>query len=396
MMMLGIHLADAPPFNKVYLHGLVKDPYGKRMSKTKGNVVDPLEAIDSAGADALRFALLNGTSPGNDQKFSSERLEDGRNFANKLWNATRFVLGARPASIDADRASRREAPDPERLGPAEHWIRAGARDAVASVDRGFEDDNYGEVSRLLYEAIWSRFCDWGIELAKVRLGDASLPDADRAATWWTLVEALDTYLRLLHPIMPFVTEALWAVLPHAADDPQLLIVARWPSAGATSKSNATTEAPVVDEVIELVSAIRTARATAGVPAAAWLPIDIFVPGSHAAVVDALAAAIERLARVRPIARAASREALDGAPAGSLGVVAGKLEARIHASTQPDAADRARVEKELAQAEAALAATRGRLGDATFVERAPASIVDATRSREAELAERVDRLRASLG
>jgi valyl-tRNA synthetase len=264
------------------------------------------------------------------------------------------------------------------------------------VDRGFEDDNYGEVSRLLYEAIWSRFCDWGIELAKVRLGDASLPDADREATWWTLVEALDTYLRLLHPIMPFVTEALWAVLPHAADDPDLLIVARWPSAQATPAASTTKAAPVVDEVIDLVSAIRTARATSGVPAAAWLPIDIFAPDSHAAVVDALTPAIERLARVRPIARAASREALDAVPAGSLSVVAGKLEARIQTSTEPDAADRTRVEKELGQAETALAATRGRLADATFVERAPASIVDATRAREAELAERVDRLRASLG
>ena len=128
MMMLGIHLADAAPFRKVYLHGLVKDPYGKRMSKTKGNVVDPLEAIDAAGADALRFALLNGTSPGNDQKFSSERLEDGRNFANKLWNATRFVVGARPASIDAAGAARREPPDPDASRRrAERWIRSRAR-----------------------------------------------------------------------------------------------------------------------------------------------------------------------------------------------------------------------------------------------------------------------------
>ena len=111
MMMLGIFLADDIPFRKVYLHGLVKDPYGKRMAKTKGNVVDPLEAIDAAGADALRFALLNGTSPGNDQKFSSERLEDGRNFANKLWNATRFVVGAKPASIDLAEGRRSPGPD---------------------------------------------------------------------------------------------------------------------------------------------------------------------------------------------------------------------------------------------------------------------------------------------
>src|SRR5688500_4606934 len=216
MMMLGIHLTDAAPFRKVYLHGLVKDPYGKRMSKTKGNVVDPLEAIDTAGADALRFALLNGTSPGNDQKFSSERLEDARNFANKLWNATRFVLGARPGSIDDTRSSRPERLDGAALGVAERWILSRVAATVGAVDRAIADDNYGEVARLLYDGIWSELCDWGIELAKVRLADASLSDTEREATWWTLVEAIDTYLRLLHPVMPFVTEALWAVLPHAA------------------------------------------------------------------------------------------------------------------------------------------------------------------------------------
>ena len=167
MMMLGLHLTDAAPFRKVYLHGLVKDPYGKRMSKTKGNVVDPLEAIDTAGADALRFALLNGTSPGNDQKFRSEKLEDARNFANKLWNATRFVMGARPASLDLATAAARKEPDPARLGPAERWIQSRAAATVAAVDRAFADDNFGEVARVLYEAIWSEFCDWGLELAKV-------------------------------------------------------------------------------------------------------------------------------------------------------------------------------------------------------------------------------------
>jgi valyl-tRNA synthetase len=280
MMMLGIHLTDAAPFRKVYLHGLVKDPYGKRMSKTKGNVVDPLEAIDTAGADALRFALLNGTSPGNDQKFSNERLEDGRNFANKLWNATRFVLGARPASIDDERASRRVAPDAASQGVIERWIRSRTSATVASVDRALGDDNYGEVTRVLYDAIWSEFCDWGLEMAKVRLSDTSIPEAEREATWWTLAAALDTYLRLLHPIMPFVTEALWAALPHGADDPELLIVARWPSAAG--------QAPAprdeglehgVGQVLDLVRAVRNARATAGVPASAWLPLDVLVPAT---------------------------------------------------------------------------------------------------------------------
>ena len=407
MMMLGLHLTDAAPFKKVYLHGLVKDPYGQRMSKTKENVVDPLEAIDSAGADALRFALVNGTSPGNDQKFRSEKLEDARNFANKLWNATRFVLGARPASIDADRAARRETPADADLGLAERWIRSRAAATVIAVDQAFADDNYGEVARLLYEAIWSSFCDWGIELAKVRLADVALPAATREATWWTLVEALDTYLRLLHPVMPFLTEALWGVLPHAADDPDLLIVARWPAAsGLAARRDGMVDARV-GHLLDLIGAVRTARATGGAGASAWLPLDVLVPSALRDAFDALVPAIERLTRARPLTRHDDRFSFEatvaagGSAAGQLTVVVGTIEARVgtaarRASDGPAAAERARVEKELGQAEAALAAMVARLADATFLERAPAAIVEGARAREQELRERVARLRDSLG
>jgi valyl-tRNA synthetase len=266
----------------------VKDPYGKRMSKTKGNVVDPLEAIDTAGADALRFALLVGTSPGNDQKFSAERLQDGRNFANKLWNATRFVLGARPASIAGGPDIVRQPPDSASLGPSERWLRSRVAAAVTAVDGAFADDNYGEVARLLYEAIWSELCDWGIELAKVRLADATLAEAERAATWWTLVEALDTLLRLLHPVMPFVTEALWATIPHAADDPGLLIVAGWPSTGARAVALArdVDAERGVGAVIELIRAVRNARIEAGVEAGFFAPLDLVAAPGIAPTVEA--------------------------------------------------------------------------------------------------------------
>jgi valyl-tRNA synthetase len=393
MMMLGIFLADDVPFSKVYLHGLVKDPYGKRMAKTKGNVVDPLEAINAAGADALRFALLNGTSPGNDQKFSSERLEDGRNFANKLWNATRFVVGARPVAIDL--AAGRQAPEPANLGVVERWLRSRASATIAAVDRAFADDNYGEVTRLLYDAIWSEFCDWGLELAKVGLADESRSVAEREATWWTLVEVLDTYLRLLHPIMPFVTEALWDALPRAADDAELLIVADWPAAADASPARDESLERAVAQVLDFVRAVRNARATAGTPASAWLPLEALVPVALAPTFEALAPAIARLARARPLTRAADREALDRAPAGSLGIVAGEIDARLHVAAEASAADRARLEKEVAQAEAALASTRGRLADPTFLERAPAAIVEGARARERELAERIQRLRESV-
>ncbi|MBA3875791.1 MAG: valine--tRNA ligase [Anaerolinea sp.] len=391
MMMLGIHLAEDVPFRTVYLHGLVKDPYGQRMSKTKGNVVDPLEAISESGADALRFALIHGTSPGNDQKFRAERLDDGRNFANKLWNATRFVLGARPPTIAPD--APRTSPDPARLGPAERWIRSRASAAVETVDRALAELQFAEVTRTLYEAIWSELCDWGLELAKVRLADASLPVAEREATWWTLADALDTYLRLLHPVMPFVTEELWAALPRTASDPDLLIVADWPPAGERDRA---VEADL-DAVIGLVGALRNARAEGGIEAAAWLPVHVAVPAGLAPTFDTLAPAIERLARARPLIRHATGDALEAnAPAG-LAVVAGELEARIVAPVDealPER-DRARLEKEIAEAEVFLAAVRARLANESFVARAPETIVSGARAREAELAEAIDRLRARL-
>ena len=390
MMMLGLHLTDAVPFKKVYLHGLVKDPYGKRMSKTKGNVVDPLEAIDTAGADALRFALLNGTSPGNDQKFRSEKLEDARNFANKLWNATRFVLGARPASIDG--AGERRAPDPAWLGPAERWILSRVAATVAAVDKAFADDNLGEVARVLYEAIWSEFCDSGLELAKVRLGDTSLADEEREATWWTLVEALDAYLRLLHPVMPFVTEALWASIPHVTDDAELLIVARWPEAGPRDIALE----GAVEDVLELVRRIRNARAEASIAPGAWLAARIAAPGAANELVKHLAAQIGRLARITVEVQPAGTARM--AVPGAIAVHAGDLEAYLElpADAADDGRDRTRLTRELEEAERYLAAAQTRLADTAFTSRAPATVVDGARRRAAELGAQVASLREKLG
>ncbi len=389
MMFTGLHFMDAAPFERVYLHGMVKDPYGQKMAKSKGNVVDPLEAIDQTGADAVRFALVNGTSPGNDQKFSNERLQDGRNFANKLWNATRFVLGARPPSIND--GAERHSPAMDQLGPTERWILSRATATVAAVDRGYAEDNFGEVSRVLYEAIWSEFCDWGIELAKVRLADSTLTDAGRESTWWVLVEALDTYLRLLHPIMPFVTEALWGALPHATDDPELLIVARWPTPAVR---DASLEADV-EQILELIRAVRNARSTVGIAPSATLPLDAVVPDRFSSTFAAFTPAIERLARVRPV-RQVDRAAFEAGAEGAIGIVAGDLEVHLHAAIESTDADRGRIGKELAQAEAALASARARLADATFLAKAPPQIVEGARTREAELADRVEKLRASLG
>ena len=395
MMMLGLHLTGTEPFHTIYLSGLVRDPYGKKMSKTTGNVVDPLEVIDESGADALRFALIHGAAPGMDQRFGPTKLEAARNFANKLWNATRFVAGARPATIAPD--ALRQVPDSDRLGPAERWIRSGAAAATAAVDRALVELAFGEMTRVVYDAIWTEFCDWGIELAKVRLADDGTSPEEREATWWTLVEGLDTYLRLLHPVMPFVTETLWGALPHAADDPDLLIVARWPSPPEAFRDEATERD--VTAVLELIRAVRNARAEAGIEASAWLAADLAVPPALEPTVGALRPAISRLARVRPLTLHATRDALggsDGLPAGGLAVVAGALEAVVSrpAGGAGDA-DRARLARELAEAEGFLAAARARLANEAFTSRAPASVVDGARAREGELADQVERLRNRL-
>jgi len=394
MMMLGIHLTDAAPFRTVYLSGLIRDPLGQKMSKTKGNTVDPLGMIDDLGADAVRFALVHGTTPGNDQRFGPAKVESARNFANKLWNATRYVLGARPASIPAGAV--RRLPDPAHLGPGDRWMLSRVADTVAAVDRAMADYAFGEGARLLYDAIWGEYCDWGIELAKVRLSDASLSDAEREATWWALVEALDTYLRLLHPVMPFITEVLWGAIPHRADDPALLIVARWPGVG---ERDAAAEAQV-GALVDLVRAVRNARADAGVEPGAWLPLDVYVEPELGDALEALRPALERLARTRPLRRRLTREALQAVPgaAGGLAVIAGPVEAIVGAGdADPDAAaaDRSRLEKELADAERLLVAARERLANEAFTARAPAAIVDGARAREAELADQVERLRERI-
>jgi valyl-tRNA synthetase len=390
MMMLGLHLTDREPFHTIYLSGLIRDERGQRMSKTKGNVVDPLVVMDEAGADALRFAVIHGATPGQDQKFGRQKLETGRNFANKLWNATRFVLGARPESIQA--GGPRQAPEAAALGPVERWIRSRTGATIEAVDAAIADYQLAEVTRALYDGVWSDFCDWGLELAKVRLADEAVDVAAREATWWTLVESLDTFVRLLHPVMPFVTEALWSSLPHAADDPELVIVAAWPAPSARDRA---AEADV-DAILDLVTRIRNARVEAGVPAAAWLDARISAREPAHATVRELLPQIERLARIK--ATLVDPGAALAASPGALAVVAGRLEAALepHADPAIEARERDRLARELAQVETRLAAARSRIADPAFTGKAPAVIVEGARRSASDLEAQAASLREKLG
>jgi valyl-tRNA synthetase len=346
--------------------------------------------INEMGADALRFALLHGPEPSQDQRMSPPRLEDARNFANKLWNAARFVLGSRPAEIAADAPL--ETPAGAALSAADEWILQRCAATLAAVDHAYAEYQFGEAARLLYDAIWSDYCDWYLEMAKPALAADATADA-RTATWRTLTWVLDRYLRLLHPLMPHVTEAIWQRLPHAPDDPDLLIVAPWPdipARGAAGQSGAG-----VEMLKEMITAIRGARAESGIAAAdivdAWI---YFKQPQAREAFESLRTVVERLARIRSTV-VDDRSELAAAGEGAMAVIAASGEARVRRSDSDRARERTRLDKELANARAHLGASDKRLADDNFVGRAPAAVVDQARRRAAELRDQVTSLTARL-
>ncbi|HEY8167553.1 MAG TPA: valine--tRNA ligase [Candidatus Limnocylindrales bacterium] len=394
MMMLGEWLMGQPPFATIWLGGIVRDPYGVKMSKTKGNVEDPLATIADIGADALRFALVHGLAPGADARIGRTKLDGARNFSNKLWNAARFVLGARPD--DVPQGAPLALPAAADLGPAERWILGRCGATIEAVSRAHDAYQLGEVTRLLYEAVWSEFCDWYLELAKAGLADPATTPARRAGTWQTLVWVLERYVRLLHPVMPFITESIWGELPHEPSDPELLIVADWPTAERElGLADADTSA-AVEALLDLVRAVRNARAEAGIDAGASLEADVVLPDARLReVVGSMSASFERLARLRPVRLHADAASLPSSAGSGLAVVTAAGEARLARGAGDIERERARLERELASVREALRATDARLADVAFTSRAPAHVVDAARRRRAELVEQDERLAARL-
>jgi valyl-tRNA synthetase len=363
---------------------------GQKMSKTKGNVIDPLAIMDDIGADALRFALVNGAAPGADQRLTASHLDGARNFANKLWNAARFTLGARPDELPADAAL--SLPEADLLGPAEHWILWRCRTAMHEAEVAYASFQFAEATRILHAAVWSELCDWYLELAKVRLSADAAP-AQRVATWQVLAWVLDRFLRLLHPVMPHITEEIWGHLPHRPDDGDLLITAAWPAGDEGTWGADAEQAEAVGAILELVSEVRTARADAAIPPATWLDADLrFEEDRLATAFEAISESVARLARVRPN--------LDGdAPgaraADALVVVVPGAEARLSVSREDRQRDEARLRRELEETERLLASTQAKLSDDAFVSRAPSAVVEGVRARAAELEAVAARLRGHL-
>jgi len=388
MIMMGIEDAGDVPFRTVYLHGLIRDEKGEKMSKMKGNVLNPLTAIDRYGCDALRFALTTGTAPGNDLNMGQHRLEAGRNFANKLWNAGRFVLKALEAEPVTAKAfaevgvkSQKEIED--------RWIVSRLNRLVGEVDRLMKDFQFGEAEKEIHDFLWGEFCDWYIEISKRRLGKANSPMA-------VLAFVLETSLRLLHPFMPFITEELWQNLKNRLPEGTLkspaLIVAPYPAANVNLLDAESEQ--VMETVMEVVRTIRNARAEYKVEMGKWVESSVYA-GSLQADLKAKAAVIETLAKTRPLS-ILPREQRPANAEKAMVYVLKDADVVIPLAGMVDIeAEKARLTKEMETLDREINRLSGRLADSQFTTKAPPAVIDKEKGRLQEYQDKFARMQAEL-
>jgi valyl-tRNA synthetase len=365
MAMAGIHFLGVVPFHTVYLHGLVRDEQGRKMSKSLGNVIDPIEVMDQYGTDALRFTLATSSTPGNDMKLVPERIVGNRNFANKIWNAARFVIGQTEGVGGG-------IPALETLKPvtlADRWIVSRAQRLTADVSRLIEEYQFGEAGRQIHEFFWSEYCDWYVEIAKVQLADEQL----RERTAHILRAVLDRALRALHPYMPFVTEEIWqhlyADVPAEQRPAPALIVAPWPEAD-TAQTNQAAEDDLA-LVQEIVTRIRDARKQAGVEPARRVRV-IMAAGARAPMLKQQTALIEQLARTEP---PRIERKLATKPEQAMALVAGSVEIFLPLAGMLDLAkELARLDGEIQAVRQQIERAERMLGNEQFVARARPDVV----------------------
>ena len=367
MAMQGMEFMSDVPWKTLYLHGLVRAPDGAKMSKSKGNVVDPLGLIDQYGADALRFFMSAMESQGRDIKMDDARLAGYRNFATKLWNAARFCEAngiSASTSFEAPAASL----------PVNRWIIGEVAATVAAMESAFAAYRFDEAANAIYSFAWDRFCDWYLELIK-----GAIDDETKAVAGWVL----DQILVMLHPFMPFITEELWTGLGDRVDYP--LITAKWPAPTAARDVDASAD---IDWLIKLVSELRTAKAELGLPPGARLTAHF--PASLKPRTDKLAAQLDRLARLESVS-------FDPAPAGASAqlVVEGETITVPLEGVIDIAAERDRLTKALAAAAKERDGLAGRLNNPSFVERAKPEAVEKARADHAAKEAEADRLTAAL-
>jgi valyl-tRNA synthetase len=404
MIMMGLEFTGKAPFHTVYLHGLIRDENGRKMSKSYGNVIDPLTLMDELGTDALRFTLLVGSTPGNDMNLSIKKVEANRNFANKIWNAGRFVISAIQGIKEKGIGDRGPNASPD-WTMADGWIWARLKALTRDVDRLFQAYQYGEAGRQIYEFFWSEFADWYLEIAKLQIaegGEQAFNTVDLA------VRVLDTCLRLLHPFTPFITEELWGHLKRAAQEAfsrllpedrawaEALIVARWPEpmpeqgweAGSVASFNL---------IQEIVRSIRNLRAERNIKVGARLPAILVCSHETAHMLLHEVPMIAALAWLDPqdVSVVAVGKTPFARPDGYVALVAGPVEVYLPLAGMANTEEeRTRLSKELADIQTQIDRLEKLLAS-PFAEKAPAPVVQKERDKLTAYQETAGKLREQI-
>ena len=380
MMMMGLHFQEEVPFHDVYIHALVRDEKGQKMSKSKGNVMDPLDLIDAFGADALRFTLAAMAAQGRDIKLAKSRVEGYRNFATKLWNASRFaemnecvrVKGFDPASVEQT---------------VNRWIAGETERAAKAVTEALQAYKFNEAASAIYEFTWGVFCDWYLELIKPVLAgsDTEAMAETRAMTAWEL----DQVLKLLHPFMPFITEELWThMVEHGEARASMLVLSTWPQLDGLADPEADEE---MGWVVQLVNEVRSVRSEMNVPAGAKIPL--VLAGSDNAIRQRANRHKDTISR---LARLNAMTFVDTAPKGAALIVFGDTTAALPLAGVIDMnAERARLEREIEKAASEIKKIDAKLSNEQFVAKAPEEVVEEQRERRADFEALTVRLTAAL-
>ncbi|MBN1375316.1 MAG: valine--tRNA ligase, partial [Dehalococcoidia bacterium] len=388
MIMMGIEDTGDIPFRTVYLHGLIRDEKGEKMSKMKGNVLNPLTAIDRYGCDALRFGLTTGTAPGNDINMGQHRLEAGRNFANKLWNAARFVL----TSLEKEPLTKQAFDEINAKKQAEaedRWIISRLNRLIGEVDILMKDFQFGEAEREIHDFIWGEFCDWYIEICKQRLGKANSPMP-------VLAYVLESSLRLLHPFMPFITEELWQNLKERLPGGTLaspaLVIAAYP---VSNEQLLDEEAEhVMEAVMDIVRTIRNARAEYKVDIGKWVESFVYTD-SLLPDIKVRSGIIETLAKTRPLT-VLSRDKRPSQADKAMVSVLKDADVVIPLAGMVDInAEKARMSKEMEVLQREISRLTQRLGDGQFTSKAPAAVIEKEKNRLEEYQNKCTRMKTEL-
>jgi valyl-tRNA synthetase len=379
MIVFGYEVMHERPFETVYVHGIMRDSQGRKMSKSLGNGIDPLEVIEKHGADSLRFSLLAGNSAGNDMRFYWEKVEAARNFCNKIYNASRFVLMGTEESAG-------ELPDESKLEIADKWILSRLNEIISEVTKNLDGYELGMAAQKIYDFIWSEYCDWYIEIAKSRLYGEDVEA--KATVSAVLIHVLKMSLKLLHPFMPFITEEIFTKL----SDEETIMRSSWPEQDARFNAYAA-DCARMTQMMELIRSIRNLRAEMKVPPAQRIGARLIVDQSEAGAFQTMTGYLNKLAGVEQVS--VSTEAGE-IPKNDVHIVCEGIEAVIPLSSLVDPEkEKARVQKEIERVSGDIARASAKLTNEGFLAKAPQSVVDEEKAKLSLAEEMLGKLRERM-